>query len=79
MPRDQIVAVALVIAFATLVTVHATLVVGLSARTPRWRALVALFAVPLAPYWGMKDGMPVRAAAWVAAALAYAVLLWLAR
>jgi hypothetical protein len=79
MLRDQILAVALVVAFATLVTIHTTLVAGLSAQTPRWRALVALLAVPLAPYWGMKSGMRARAAAWIAAAVAYAVLLWLAR
>jgi hypothetical protein len=76
--RDEIVVAALVIAFATLVTAHVMLVVGLFARRPLWRAPVALVVAPLAPYWGYEQGMKRRAVAWVAAAVAYAVLRWLA-
>jgi hypothetical protein len=79
MLRDQIFTVALVLAFAALVTVHTTIVAGLAGRAPRWRAAVALIAVPLAPYWGFKERMHVRAVVWVASALAYGGFLWLAR
>jgi hypothetical protein len=79
MLRDQIVTVALVVAFAALVTVHATIVAGLAGRAPRWRAALALIAAPLAPYWGFKERMHLRAGLWVASALAYGGFLWLAR
>ena len=77
MSRDELVAVALVLAFAALVTAHVLLVLGLAARPPRWRALVALVVPPLAPWWG-RAAMRLRAAAWIVAALAYAVLRALA-
>jgi hypothetical protein len=76
--RDEVVVAALVIAFATLVTAHGMLVVGLLARKPLWRAPVALLVAPLAPYWGYEQGMKRRAVTWVVAAVAYAVLRWVA-
>jgi hypothetical protein len=76
--RDEIVVASLVIAFATLVTTHVMLVVGLLGRRPRWRSPVALLVPPLAPYWGYQLGMKKRSIAWVSSALAYAVLRWLA-
>jgi hypothetical protein len=79
MSRDEIVSVGLVGGFALLVTVHLTLVAGLAARSPRWRAFVALVAAPLAPWWGMRSGMKGRAAAWLISAVAYVVFFWLAR
>jgi hypothetical protein len=78
MSRDEVVSAALVVAFASLVTVHVTLVAGLASRPPRWRALVALVLVPLAPFWGRAERMHVRTVAWVVSAAAYAVLLWMA-
>jgi hypothetical protein len=77
MTHDEWTTVALLLAFATLVTVHVTLVVGLVAREPRWRALAAAVVPPLAPFWGVREGMWVRATLWVAAAVAYAVA-WIA-
>ena len=74
MTRDEFVASALVAAFAALVTAHGTLVAGLATRPPRWRALVALVAAPLAPYWAYKERMRGRAVVWVAGAVAYVVL-----
>ncbi len=65
--------VALVVAFATLVTVHVALAVGLTLIEPRWRGPVAFFVPPLAPYWGMEAGMKRRAAIWVAALSVYAL------
>jgi hypothetical protein len=73
MRRDAIVAVAVVLAFAALVTAHAALVASLAGRAPRWRALAALVVAPLAPYWGWREGMRWRARLWVGAALAYGV------
>jgi len=71
--RDQIVVSLLVVAFATLVTAHVTLVVGLARRSPRWRALAAFFVAPLAPWWGWHERLRARAVLWVVAALAYGV------
>ena len=48
--RDGILVGGLVIAFATLVTVHVAIVLGLAWQSPRWRALAAFFVPPLAPY-----------------------------
>ncbi len=79
MTRDEWLTVMLVVAFATLVTAHVTILVGLVGREPRWRALAAALVPPLAPAWAFRRGMAGRAGAWVASALAYAVLRWLAR
>jgi hypothetical protein len=78
MGRDEVVAATLVVAFAILVTAHVTLLVGLAARAPRWRALVALVVPPLAPYWGWQ-ALRRRSVAWMAGAGAYAVLLVVAQ
>jgi hypothetical protein len=79
MSRDEIVSLGLVGAFALLVTAHLTLVVGLAARQPRWRAFVALVVAPLAPWWGLQAGMKRRAVAWLAGAVAYVAFFLLAR
>ena len=60
-------------AFAFVVTAHVTLVVGLAARPPRWRALVALVVPPLAPWWGWTV-LRRRSVLWVVSALGYALL-----
>ncbi|HEY3818706.1 MAG TPA: hypothetical protein VGL81_16160 [Polyangiaceae bacterium] len=73
MARDELVAGALLLAFAVVVTAHVTLVVGLAGRAPRWRGLVALVVPPLAPYWGWA-ALRGRAVVWIAAAVAYGVL-----
>jgi hypothetical protein len=72
-PGDVATVVALVLAFAVLVTVHLAIVLGLLGRAPRWRSLVALVVAPLAPYWAFRAGMYVRAVAWVVSGVAYAV------
>jgi hypothetical protein len=74
MTRDDFLTVAVVLAFATLVTSHVTIVAGLVGLRPRKRALLALFVAPLAPYWALRTGMRIRAAVWVASALAYATI-----
>jgi hypothetical protein len=72
MSRDEGLVLALVVAFAALVTVHLSLVVALAGRTPWWRALVALVVVPLAPVWGYRERLWGRTALWVVSAVAYA-------
>ncbi len=66
--------VLLVVAFAACVTAHVTILLGLAARAPRWRALAALLVPPLAPYWAARERMWLRLVAWVAGALAYVAL-----
>jgi hypothetical protein len=75
--RDEIVTAGVVVAFSTLVTMHVMLVAALAARPPRWRAAAALLIAPLAPLWGWRDSRK-RAIAWMASALVYLVMLWLA-
>lgn len=67
----------LVAAFATLVTVHVTLAIGLTRRDPRWRGLVAFFVAPLAPWWGWQERMRVRGVLWIVSAVVYGVSLGL--
>jgi hypothetical protein len=77
--RDLVVVGALVLAFATLATTHLALVYGLARLSPRWRAAGALLVLPLAPYWGWREGMRVRAGLWAGALLLYALGTALAR
>lgn len=68
---DAAVTLALVGSFALLVTAHVALVAGLLSRVPRWRGALALFVLPLAPYWGMRERMRIRTWIWVGALLVY--------
>ena len=77
--HEEKLVLALLLAFALLLTAHVDLVWGLAWRRPWWRALVALPVAPLAPYWGARAGMHVRAAVWTASAIAYMVLRLMAR
>ena len=79
MKRDLLLYLATVLGFAVAVTAHVTIVVGLAARRPRVRALVALVLVPLAPYWAVRERMRVRAAAWGIGVVAYGLARWLGR
>jgi hypothetical protein len=74
MTHDELLVLSLLVAFATFVTAHLALVFGLALRKPWWRALLALPFAPLAPYWGVRAGMYVRAVVWVVSALAYLAL-----
>jgi hypothetical protein len=64
-----------IVGFATIVTAHVATVVGLARRPPRWRSIVALFALPLAPYWALRERLWFRAAAWLAGAAVYGLSL----
>ena len=79
MSRDELVYALLVAAFAAFMTAHVALCLALSGRAPRFRAVIAFVAFPLAPYWGAKDGQRKRVALWGLFALAYLVLRLVAR
>lgn len=72
--KDYVVLAALLLSFATLVTVHVYLVGRLTARTrPRWRGAVAFLVPPLAPIWAFREGWRRSGTLWVASFLAYVV------
>ena len=73
--KDALLVGGLVLAFATLVTVHVAIVLGLAWQHPRWRALAALFVPPLAPYWALRGGMKVRGGVWIGSVVLYTSLL----
>jgi hypothetical protein len=73
--RDGILVGGLVLAFATLVTVHVAIVLGLAWRDPRWRALAAFIVPPLAPYWALRSGMMLRGVIWIGSVVLYTSLL----
>ena len=77
--RDAGLAVGLVIAFATLLTLHTATVFGLVQRRHVAKAFGALVVPPLAPYWAFTHGMRARGIAWIASAALYGVALALAR
>lgn len=64
---------AVVLAFASLVTAHLAIVVGLLGRPPRWRAPAALLLAPLAPFWAWRERMRFRAGVWAAGLVVYVV------
>jgi hypothetical protein len=68
----------IVVTFAVLLTAHLCIVVGLFLRQEKWRSIAALFLLPLAPYWALRDRMYVRGAAWLIAAITYSVARGLA-
>jgi hypothetical protein len=69
--KDALLLGGLLLSFATAVTAHLTIAVGLLARVPRWRAPVALLLAPLAPYWAWREGMTARAVLWLVGVIAY--------
>jgi hypothetical protein len=75
MTRDAVALALLVLAFATLLTVHLMLAAGLAARAPRWRGAVALVLPPLAPWWGWRTHLRARTILWLVAAAIYIALL----
>jgi len=68
---DTALVIAIVVSFATLVTAHVALAMGLLTRTPRIRALLALLLPPLAPYYGAREKMWIRTTVWTLALVTY--------
>lgn len=68
---DSLVTIALVAAFAALVTAHAATIFGLLRARRLGRALGALVVPPLAPVWAFTGGMRGRAVVWVTSAALY--------
>jgi hypothetical protein len=68
---DAFLVFAIVASFAAFITAHVALAVGLVARNPRARGLVALLVPPLAPYFGIREKMWARSILWGAALVAY--------
>lgn len=71
--KDIILVGAVVLAFAFLLTAHLSIAFGLVAKSPRWRAPVALVVAPLAPYWAWREHMRVRAGLWAMGLFVYVV------
>lgn len=68
--------VALAVTLAVLAGAHAGLLWGLARRTPhegvwRVRAAIALFVLPLAPWWGWEAGLRRTTIVWGAALALY--------
>lgn len=72
---------ALVLCFASWLTVHLAIAHALLRSPPRWRALVTLLPplALLAPHWALKQGMFRLATFWVLSAVTYLALLFAAR
>ncbi|MCC6551994.1 MAG: hypothetical protein IT372_03095 [Polyangiaceae bacterium] len=70
----------LILAFATLVTVHVALAWRLALRArPRWRGLVALVVPPLAPIYGLREGFRRSSALWLISVIVYVLAHLVAR
>jgi hypothetical protein len=71
---------ALILCFASWLTVHLAIAAELLSQPPRWRGLICLFPpfAPLAAYWALRQGMYRRAALWGTSGLGYLVLLYAA-
>jgi hypothetical protein len=68
-----IITAAVLIGFAALVTAHVAIVYGLLGARRLGLAVATLVVPPLAPWVAVRDGMSVRAAVWLGAAVIYAV------
>lgn len=79
MSASMVLFLAVILAFAALVTAHVLIVAGLFARHPRWHAPIALVVPPLAPYWAAREGMRVRSLVWLMGIVVYGVALYFSR
>ncbi|MEZ4298024.1 MAG: hypothetical protein R3B70_23910 [Polyangiaceae bacterium] len=74
--KDSIVLGALLLAFATLVTVHVAIAVRLlSRKEDRWRGALSLVVPPVAPIWALQRGWRRSAVIWVSSVVVYATAL----
>jgi hypothetical protein len=71
--RDEIVVCLLIGSLVAWGVVHVLVVSALLSSPARWKGLVALIVVPLAPYWAARAKLWVRVALWCAT-----LVTWLA-
>lgn len=76
--KDIVVTALCILGFATTITAHVAIVLGLALRPPRWRALVAFVLLVPGPYWAWRERMRVRVVFWAVGLLVYLVGLVLA-
>lgn len=73
---DTAVLIALLLAFATFVTVHVAIAVRLLARKgDRWRGALVLVVPPLAPLWSLQRGWRRAAVIWLSSVVVYSIAL----
>ena len=76
LPPSELVGLGLlVLAFASLVTVHVALSYRVGALGPRWRGFLALLVPPAAPIWGFLLGLRLLPGLWMAFAVGYLITL----
>ena len=71
--------IALLVSFALLATLHVATVFGLARRHRPLVAAIGFFVPPVAPVAAFRNGMRIRAVAWVVVAAAYVGAFLLAR
>ncbi len=77
--RDEALTIAVVAAFALLVTVHLAIFYALVRRRHIAEGFGGLLALPAAPWLAFRNGMPALAILWIVSAALYAVAFVLAR
>jgi hypothetical protein len=68
---DAFLVIVIVTSFALFVTTHVAIAAGLLGRKPRLRGLLALVVPPVAPYFGIREGMWIRSIVWVLSLAVY--------
>jgi hypothetical protein len=76
--RDAWILGLLLASFGVLVTTHVSIAFRLVLQRPRYRGLLALVVVPLAPYFARENGWHVSFWSWCGAVSGYGVMLALA-
>lgn len=76
----EVLGLALVLTFASWLTVHLGITIELLRTHPRWRAALCLLPPlsPLAAYWALRQGMHRLLALWGGSAVAHLVLVYVA-
>ena len=74
--KDTIVLAALLLAFATFVTIHVAIAVRLVLRKDdRWRGARVWIVPPRAPLWALQRGWRTSTVIWVSSVIVYGVAL----
>jgi len=70
---DMVIYALLSVAFATLVTVHIVIAVRLLLHKPRYRGVIVLVVLPLAPWWAHAAKWRRLSALWLISVILYAL------